>query len=242
MVSFTMSRADVVAYARANQYATMMFLSAGDDYAASRCLILNSLGMGFGLFSQSIEKLLKACIFLETGSKTTLKWAKRHHPLELKQELQSKVDYGLDKYDALLQRLYGHFQRRYFDNANQSNGANSAELDQFDELWIYLVDRTPLPTEVKYRSKFVGMLFSENGSKYWPSYRHWVLLRNKAIANKLEQMEKTYFAVKKHLYPKGVERTGGRRPALVLSPRLYNERSALALVCPVTSRVKGYPF
>ncbi|HXH47984.1 MAG TPA: endoribonuclease MazF [Terriglobia bacterium] len=34
----------------------------------------------------------------------------------------------------------------------------------------------------------------------------------------------------------------GRRPALVLSPRLYNERSGLALVCPVTSRVKGYPF
>jgi len=34
----------------------------------------------------------------------------------------------------------------------------------------------------------------------------------------------------------------GRRPALVLSPRPYNEKSGLALVCPVTSRVKGYPF
>lgn len=34
----------------------------------------------------------------------------------------------------------------------------------------------------------------------------------------------------------------GRRPALVLSPRAYNERVGLAIVCPITSRVKGYPF
>ena len=34
----------------------------------------------------------------------------------------------------------------------------------------------------------------------------------------------------------------GRRPALVLSPRNYNERSSRALFCPVTSRVRGYPF
>jgi mRNA interferase MazF len=34
----------------------------------------------------------------------------------------------------------------------------------------------------------------------------------------------------------------GRRPALVLSPAAYNRRANLALVCPVTSRAKGYPF
>ncbi|MEN8149864.1 MAG: endoribonuclease MazF [Planctomycetota bacterium] len=34
----------------------------------------------------------------------------------------------------------------------------------------------------------------------------------------------------------------GRRPALVISPREYNRRSGLALLCPVTSVVKGYPF
>ena len=32
------------------------------------------------------------------------------------------------------------------------------------------------------------------------------------------------------------------RPALVLTPTIYNSRSSLALVCPVTSREKGYPF
>jgi mRNA interferase MazF len=34
----------------------------------------------------------------------------------------------------------------------------------------------------------------------------------------------------------------GRRPALILSPRPYNQKSGLALACPVTSQAKGYPF
>ena len=34
----------------------------------------------------------------------------------------------------------------------------------------------------------------------------------------------------------------GRRPALVLSHGLYNGRAGLAVVCPITSQVKGYPF
>ena len=34
----------------------------------------------------------------------------------------------------------------------------------------------------------------------------------------------------------------GRRPALVISPRSYNGKVGLALFCPITSQVKGYPF
>jgi len=34
----------------------------------------------------------------------------------------------------------------------------------------------------------------------------------------------------------------GHRPALVVSPKAYNEKVGLALFCPVTSNVKGYPF
>lgn len=34
----------------------------------------------------------------------------------------------------------------------------------------------------------------------------------------------------------------GSRPALVLSPKAYNARVGLALLCPVTSHAKGYPF
>jgi len=42
--------------------------------------------------------------------------------------------------------------------------------------------------------------------------------------------------------PQAGREQSGRRPALVLSPAVYNAKSGLALVCPVTSRVKGYPF
>ncbi len=34
----------------------------------------------------------------------------------------------------------------------------------------------------------------------------------------------------------------GRRPALVISPQAYNGRVGLALFCPLTTQVKGYPF
>jgi mRNA interferase MazF len=34
----------------------------------------------------------------------------------------------------------------------------------------------------------------------------------------------------------------GRRPAVVLSPIAYNGKVGLALFCPITSEVKGYPF
>jgi mRNA interferase MazF len=34
----------------------------------------------------------------------------------------------------------------------------------------------------------------------------------------------------------------GRRPAVVLSPKIYNEKAGLAIMCPVTSHVKDYPF
>ncbi len=34
----------------------------------------------------------------------------------------------------------------------------------------------------------------------------------------------------------------GTRPALVLSPEKYNKKTGLAVCCPITSNVKGYPF
>jgi mRNA interferase MazF len=34
----------------------------------------------------------------------------------------------------------------------------------------------------------------------------------------------------------------GRRPALVLSPVSYNSKVGLAILCPITSQAKGYPF
>jgi len=42
--------------------------------------------------------------------------------------------------------------------------------------------------------------------------------------------------------PQAGHEQSGRRPALVLSPAAYNEKVGLAIFCPITSLVKGYPF
>ena len=42
--------------------------------------------------------------------------------------------------------------------------------------------------------------------------------------------------------PQAGHEQAGRRPALVLSPAAYNDKTSLALLCPITSQVKGYPF
>jgi len=42
--------------------------------------------------------------------------------------------------------------------------------------------------------------------------------------------------------PQAGHEQAGRRPALVLSPAAYHARTRLAVVCPITTRVKGFPF
>ncbi len=42
--------------------------------------------------------------------------------------------------------------------------------------------------------------------------------------------------------PQAGHEQAGRRPAVVLSPSSYNGKVGLAILCPVTTQVKGYPF
>jgi len=44
------------------------------------------------------------------------------------------------------------------------------------------------------------------------------------------------------LHPQTGHEQSGRRPAVVLSPRAYNQKVGLAILCPITHRAKGYPF
>lgn len=43
-------------------------------------------------------------------------------------------------------------------------------------------------------------------------------------------------------HPQAGHEQAGLRPALVLSPLSYNATVGLALMCPITSKIKGYPF
>ena len=42
--------------------------------------------------------------------------------------------------------------------------------------------------------------------------------------------------------PQAGHEQAGKRPALVVSPASYNAKVGLALLCPITSHAKGYPF
>jgi len=42
--------------------------------------------------------------------------------------------------------------------------------------------------------------------------------------------------------PQAGHEQAGLRPALVISPAAYNSLVGLALMCPITSKIKGYPF
>jgi mRNA interferase MazF len=44
------------------------------------------------------------------------------------------------------------------------------------------------------------------------------------------------------MQPQAGHEQSGRRPAIVLSPKSYNGKVGLALLCPITNQVKGYPF
>ena len=44
------------------------------------------------------------------------------------------------------------------------------------------------------------------------------------------------------LTPQAGHEQSGRRPAVILSPAAYNGKVGLAILCPITNQIKGYPF
>ena len=42
--------------------------------------------------------------------------------------------------------------------------------------------------------------------------------------------------------PRAGHEQGGRRPALALSPKYYNQKTGLGVFCPITNQIKGFPF
>ncbi len=61
-------------------------------------------------------------------------------------------------------------------------------------------------------------------------------------------MSKAYFVPNRGdiiwliLDPRVGQEQSGRRPALVISPNVFTERTGLAVVCPITSKIKGMSF
>src|SRR5438105_14344420 len=114
-MALTLTSKETREYAGKNLHATMMFGSASQDYIACRCCVRGGLYTGLRFGSEAVEKLLKAHIYLATGAKR-----RGHNPYRLKQELiTTHPDAKLDSFDDPLRKLYGHYQRRYYDNPDQ---------------------------------------------------------------------------------------------------------------------------
>ena len=45
-----------------------------------------------------------------------------------------------------------------------------------------------------------------------------------------------------NLNPQAGHEQAGRRPVVVLSPAKYNGKVGMAILCPITNQIKGYPF
>ena len=42
--------------------------------------------------------------------------------------------------------------------------------------------------------------------------------------------------------PQAGHEQAGHRPAVVLTPKAYNQATGLLICCPLTTKIKGYPF
>lgn len=45
-----------------------------------------------------------------------------------------------------------------------------------------------------------------------------------------------------HFNPQAGHEQAGHRPAVVISPSIYNAKTGLMLCCPMTTQIKAYPF
>jgi mRNA interferase MazF len=48
--------------------------------------------------------------------------------------------------------------------------------------------------------------------------------------------------VRLEFFPKAGHEQGDERPGLILTPKEYNSKTSLAVICPITMQTKGYPF
>ena len=70
------------------------------------------------------------------------------------------------------------------------------------------------------------------------SARGWETKRGRVMSHIHERGDVVWIT----LNPQAGHEQAGRRPALVLSPMSYNAKVGLAIFCPLTNQIKGYPF
>lgn len=198
-MSLTFTESQVMKYCFQNQDALLMIHQAVEDYMSARCLLLNGFFPGLVFSAQAVEKYLKGYLLLVNNKANTKKsW---HKMMQIKNEIQSTKDFGLDKYNSLIERLEKHYLTRYPDNKDASKFKSTGEILEIDEFIFHLNENLPIPVEVKYRTGLYARLFPINETPMCLNDQHWIITNNIPLLKNLSFLQKKNNEVINHLFP-----------------------------------------
>jgi HEPN domain-containing protein len=127
------------------------FKQSAEDYAAARCCLLNGLFPGFVMAEQAVEKLIKGfTLFMDPGFKP--KKGKGHDLPSLITVMCSHYAHvSLAPYEKTIELLQSSYDGRYPDSETKSLAHMTAQLNDVDELYIYLLDQSPITGDLRYQ-------------------------------------------------------------------------------------------
>lgn len=127
------------------------FKQSAEDYAAARCCLLNGLFPGFVMAEQAVEKLIKGFIlFMNPSFKPKSK--KGHDLASLITVLCSHYGHvSLAPYAKIIELLQSSYDGRYPDSGTDLLAHMTSQLRDVDELYIYLLDQSPITGDLRYQ-------------------------------------------------------------------------------------------
>jgi HEPN domain-containing protein len=189
-----MGMKEVLEFSRKHKTAVPLYSEAADNYVAARCCLLNGLFTGLRLASEAVEKLLKAHILLLNPSENVKSFG--HDIPRLAERLSELTGSPVsDSRQTLFARLKKHYDSRYPDNAVPFQTKSTGELREIDELVVELIEQTPLPEEVKFRTGlYVQLFITEEQPELaaWWTPPRWILSDNRALAPRLEGLRQRF--------------------------------------------------
>jgi HEPN domain-containing protein len=131
--------------------AAYFFKQSAEDYAAARCCLLHGLFPGFVMAEQAVEKLIKAFIFF-TDPSFKPKRGRGHDLPSLVTVMCSQYGHvSLAPYEKTIELLQSSYDRRYPDSETAPQSRMTAQLRDVDDLYIYLLDQSPITGDLRYQ-------------------------------------------------------------------------------------------
>lgn len=196
---------EMIDFGKSNNTAMDLIHLAVDDYKGSRCCMINNiLGPGFILAEQAAEKYLK-CLLKLISPEVNLRKFNDHKLTDLIEKINEFGDYGLDKYFPLAKRLSDLYELvRYPDNklikTINSYGMRGDEIDNIDEFIFHLMEKLPMPDEIKFNGLIYGSLFNFKGEDN-TLWSNWIMCNNKQFEIHKNELRTKFIQVFNYIHP-----------------------------------------